>query len=79
MGDFNCRPGSAPYNVLVGDTESGDPDLLYNTFVDYEMIDWILYKGAVKVLKYEEVDYNVEGTYPSDHNPVYVEVEVLDK
>ena len=78
MGDFNCRPGSPPYNVLVGDGESSNPDLLINTFVDEKEIDWILYKGAVKVLKYEEVDYNVEGAYPSDHKPIYVEIELLD-
>ena len=78
MGDFNCRPGSSPYNVLVGDGESSNPDLLKNTFVDEKEIDWILYKGAVKVLKYEEVDYNVEGAYPSDHKPIYVEVDILD-
>jgi endonuclease/exonuclease/phosphatase family metal-dependent hydrolase len=78
MGDFNCRPGSAPYNVLVGEQESSNPDLLKNTFVDEKEIDWILYQGAVKVLKYEEVDYNVDGAYPSDHKPIYVEVEILD-
>ena len=76
MGDFNCRPGSAPYMVLVGDKNSSDPDLLKNSFEDEKKIDWILYKGAVKVLKYEEVDYNVEGVYPSDHKPVYVEFEM---
>jgi endonuclease/exonuclease/phosphatase family metal-dependent hydrolase len=77
MGDFNCRPGSPPYNVLVGDGGSNDSDLLKNTFVDEKKIDWILYKGAVRVLKYEEVDFNVEGAYPSDHKPIYVEVEIL--
>ena len=79
MGDFNCRPGTAPYNVLVGDKNSSDPDLLKNSFEDLTKIDWILYKGAVKVMKYEEVKYNVDGVYPSDHKPIYVEVEVLDK
>jgi len=38
-----------------------------------------LYKGSVKVLNYEEVDYNVEGDYPSDHKPIYVEFEILDR
>lgn len=79
MGDFNCRPGSPPYKVLVGDEASNDPDLLKNSFVDEKEIDWILYKGPVKVLEYEEVDYNVEGTYPSDHKPIYVEVEILNR
>lgn len=79
MGDFNCRPGSAPYKVLVGDKNSTDPDLLKNSFEDRNKIDWILYKGAVKVLKYEDVDFNVNGVYPSDHKPIYVEFEVQDK
>ncbi len=78
MGDFNCRPGSAPYKVLVGDENSIDPDLLKNSFEDRSKIDWILYKGNVKVLKYEEVDFNVNGVYPSDHKPVYVEFEMPD-
>jgi len=76
VGDFNCRPGSAPYNILVGDKNSANPDLLKNSFEDETKIDWILYKGAVKVLKYEVVDYNVNGVYPSDHKPVYVEFEM---
>lgn len=75
MGDFNCRPGSSPYKVLVGDKNSTDPDLLKNSFEDLKKIDWILYKGTVKVLKYEEVDYNVNGVYPSDHKPIFVEFE----
>jgi len=77
MGDFNCRPGSAPYEVLVGDKESTDPDLLKNSFEDPKKIDWILYKGAVNVVKYEDVNYNVDGVYPSDHKPIYVEFEIL--
>ena len=77
MGDFNCRPGSAPYKVLVGDKDSTDPDLLKNSFEDPKKIDWILYKGSVNVVKYEDVDYNVDGVYPSDHKPIYVEFEIL--
>lgn len=76
MGDFNCRPGSAPYKVLVGDKNSTNPDLFKNSFEDPNKIDWILYKGAVKVLKYEDVDYNINGVYPSDHKPIYVEFEI---
>jgi endonuclease/exonuclease/phosphatase family metal-dependent hydrolase len=77
MGDFNCRPGSAPYNILVGDKDPTDPDLLKNSFEDPKKIDWILYKGSVNVLKYEDVDYNVHGVYPSDHKPIYVEFEII--
>ncbi len=79
MGDFNCRPGSAPYKILVGDKDSTNTDLLKNTFEDPKKIDWILYKGAVSVLKYEEVNFNVNGVYPSDHKPVCVEIEILNK
>lgn len=78
MGDFNCRPGSAPYNVLVGSERSKNLNKLKNSFEDKKKIDWILYKGAVKVLKYEDVDYNVDGVYPSDHKPIYVEFELAE-
>lgn len=79
MGDFNCRPGSAPYKVLVGKKNSTNPDLFKNAFEDPGKIDWILHKGAVKVLKYEDVDFNVNGVYPSDHKPILVEFEFQDK
>lgn len=79
MGDFNCRPGSAPHKVLVGAGNSDDSNLLLDTNLDNSKeIDWILYKGGVKVLKYEEVDYNVDGVYPSDHKPIYVEFQIQD-
>lgn len=76
MGDFNCRPGSAPYKVLVGEKNVTNPDLFKNSFEDPGKIDWILYKGAVKFLRYEDVDFNVNGVYPSDHKPIYVEFEL---
>ncbi len=76
MGDFNCLPGSAPYKILVGNEDATNPDLLKNPFEDQKKIDWILFKGGVKVLKYEEVDYKVNGVSPSDHNPIYVEFEM---
>ncbi len=79
MGDFNSRPGSAPYKILVGDKNSTDPDLLKNSFEDINKIDWILYKGGAKVLRYEVIDYNVKGVYPSDHNPIAVEFEILNR
>ena len=79
MGDFNCRPGSAPYKALVGDKNSTNTDLFKNSFEDSNKIDWILYKGAVKVIKYEDVDFNVNGVYPSDHKPILVEFELQDK
>ena len=79
MGDFNCCLGSAPYKVLVGDKNSTDPDLLKNSFEDPNKIDWILYKGALNVLRYEDVDFNINGVYPSDHKPIVVEFELQEK
>jgi len=75
MGDFNCRPGSPPYQVLVGEGDGNDPGLLKDTSGDHDDIDWILYRGQVEVMHYEEVDYNVNGVYPSDHQPIYVEFQ----
>jgi len=34
-------------------------------------IDWILYRGAIKVHEIETVTYNQDGRYPSDHYPVF--------
>jgi endonuclease/exonuclease/phosphatase family metal-dependent hydrolase len=76
LGDFNCLPGTAPYKVFVGNNDSTDTDFLKNSFEDPKKIDWILYKGPVKVLKYEVVDFNVKNVYPSDHKPIYVEFEI---
>ena len=74
-----------PEYVVVGEGRKGgdddltNPDLLKNSFENVNKIDWILYKGSVKVLKCEEVNFNVNGIYPSDHKPVYVEVEIPGK
>lgn len=80
MGDFNCRPGSDPHKVLVGDGNAENSDFFTDTNVngDPKEIDWILYKGNVKMLKYEEIDYNVNGNYPSDHKPIYVEFQIAE-
>ena len=75
MGDFNCRPGSDPHKVFVGDGNTENTDLFIDTNVngDPKEIDWILYKGSVNPQNYEEIDYNVNGKYPSDHKPIFVE------
>jgi len=79
MGDFNCRPGSPPYKVLVGDGKDPYSNQFLDTAEDHKKIDWILYKGDVMVLRYEDVEYNVDGVYPSDHHPIYVEFELSDQ
>ena len=77
MGDFNARPGGQVYKTFVGDEKSDDPGLLKDSVERGLGIDWILYKGNVDVLSYEKVDYNVDGVYPSDHKPIFVEFEFL--
>ncbi len=78
MGDFNARPGTKVYKTFVGDENSDkdDPLLLKDSFEGGRGIDWILYRGNVEVLYYENVDYNVNGDYPSDHKPIFVEFQI---
>lgn len=78
MGDFNCRPGSVPYKTFVGD-KSSDNQLLFDDSIEGgQGIDWVLHKGNVNVVNYERVQYNVDGVYPSDHKPIFVEFKILD-
>ena len=77
--DFNARPGGDVYRTFVGDEESNDPLLLKDSIAGGRGIDWVLYKGNANVLHYENVNYNVDGVYPSDHKPVFVEFHILDK
>jgi len=79
MGDFNARPGSKVYKTFVGDGNSEDRLLLRDSIKGGQGIDWILYKGNVKVLYYEKINYNVDGVYPSDHKPILAEFQVFDK
>ena len=72
-GDFNSRPGSEVYKTFTGDENSDPQMLLKDSKEGGEGIDWILYRGNVKVLSHERIDYNVNGAYPSDHRPILVE------
>ena len=79
MGDFNSQPGREVYRTFVGEENSDDPLLLEDSVEGGRGIDWILSKGNVEVLYFEIVDYNVDGAYPSDHKPIYVEFRILDE
>ncbi len=75
MGDFNCHPESEPHKVFVDTNNIEKSDAFQDTnSVNKNEIDWVLYKGNVDLVKYEEVNYNVNGVYPSDHKPIYVEL-----
>jgi endonuclease/exonuclease/phosphatase family metal-dependent hydrolase len=79
LGDFNARPGGEVHRTFVGDGKSESSLQLKDSAQPGQGIDWILYKGNVRVLSYEKVDYNVKGVYPSDHKPVLVEFQFIDK
>ena len=75
-GDFNARPGGPEHRILTGDGTSDDPSQFKDsTDRQGRRIDWILYRGRVKVTHYEEIDYNVDGRYPSDHLPIIADFE----
>ncbi len=75
-GDFNSRPGGSVHKILTGDGTSDDSSLFKDsTDTPGRRIDWILYRGRVKVTHYEAIDYNVEGRYPSDHLPIITDFE----
>lgn len=78
LGDFNCRPDSDPYEILVGIDGIAKEEFFKDSSKEHNEIDWILYKGPVEVLRYEVVDYNVEGIYPSDHKPIMVEFKLIE-
>jgi endonuclease/exonuclease/phosphatase family metal-dependent hydrolase len=77
MGDFNSRPGSDVYKIFLGDKNSDDTVLLRDSKEGGSGIDWILYKGNVRVLNYEKINYTVDGKIPSDHRPILVEFELV--
>jgi endonuclease/exonuclease/phosphatase (EEP) superfamily protein YafD len=77
VGDFNTRPGGEVHRTFVGDGKSDNHLLLKDSAQQDKGIDWILYKGNVKVLSYEKIDYNVDGLYPSDHKPILVKFQLL--
>lgn len=39
-------------------------------------IDWILLAGPIRALAYQKVDEQVEGRWPSDHYPVFADLEL---
>ena len=85
MGDFNATPESLCYRWLTGKEVDGGNGLDFNetfttpypsTFHRFTgeptggYIDWILYRGPVRLIACEALQGPVDGTYPSDHFPV---------
>lgn len=88
LGDFNCRPGSGPYDILSGDGEGGtlkDASEIAatvagpaTTITDFETldpdrrIDHVFVTPGLSVDTYRTVADTIDGRYPSDHLPVAV-------
>lgn len=84
IGDFNTTADSEVHNLLSTrfsdawletGTRSG-PEATFNEWTGVtggRRIDWIFYSGAVSPDQVETVTHNRDGSYPSDHYPVYAE------
>lgn len=85
MGDFNCTPESFCYQWLMGKEVNGESGLAFNeTFkTPYPStlhgftgeptggyIDWILFRGPLRLRACEVLQGPIDGICPSDHFPV---------
>lgn len=94
LGDFNAvAEKSEPWRVFaeadfkdawVESPEKKGPASTWSRFQAPDensdrRIDWILFRGPLKVSFVETVTYQEEGRYPSDHYPVYADFELIEK
>ncbi len=82
MGDFNTDCHSPCYGLLTGrkDDEGGFEDVFGGTCPgthhgftgqsNGRAIDWILFRGDLKVVDVQVIRERFEGRYPSDHFPL---------
>ncbi len=90
MGDFNATPESACYRVFT--TDDNGNGVLRNaftppyagTFHGFEgpqnggaPIDWILYRGPLKVHEAKVVTEKFADVYPSDHYPLVARFSII--
>lgn len=88
MGDFNLTPETKPIERIESvffDTKKVSEQVPYGpegTFNGFDFnselkrrIDYIFVKGKIDVKKYGVLTDSYEQRYPSDHLPVFVEVE----
>ncbi|MGD1890320.1 MAG: endonuclease/exonuclease/phosphatase family protein [Cyclobacteriaceae bacterium] len=90
MGDFNSSPESEPYQTLVnGDTfldakkaseiPSIGPERTFSGFkvtpeLTSDRIDHIFITSGLDVLRHATISEEQNGSYPSDHFPVFAEL-----
>ena len=86
MGDFNAAPLSLCYNIFTGhdDTSSVNAGFFKDTFekpfmgthhgftgnTDGDHIDWILFRGNIKLIDSKLIKDTFKGIYISDHFPL---------
>lgn len=85
LGDFNCRPGSEPYDILTNGGErqlrdsravAGTVEGPATTVTDFtaldsdRRLDHVFTTPGLSVEYYRADDYTTGGRYPSDHLPV---------
>lgn len=82
MGDFNATPSSSCYAELTRDDEADrfrnafDPAIQGGTHHAFNgcshgaPIDWVLFRGDLKVRSTQTVKRKFRGYYPSDHFPL---------
>ncbi|WP_321285397.1 endonuclease/exonuclease/phosphatase family protein [uncultured Sunxiuqinia sp.] len=89
MGDLNLTPNQKPIEIIeteffdskkVSEQVPYGPEGTFNGF-DFNSelkrrIDYIFVKGKVDVKKYGVLTDSYEQRYPSDHLPVFVEIEL---
>jgi len=90
MGDFNSPPQSNPYQAIVksdtfrdaktiSEKTSIGPEPTFSGFrvtseLDSDRIDHIFVSNPLKVLRHATISEEQNGSYPSDHFPVFAEI-----
>lgn len=91
-GDYNSAPDEEPRKTLVGSgktatglrdswNEAPHPSFAgtFNGFKGLHTshrIDWLLVGGPIRVRRYHTFDEKVDGRWPSDHYPIWIDVEL---
>jgi endonuclease/exonuclease/phosphatase family metal-dependent hydrolase len=91
MGDFNDRPGSPAHGVLTApgtglsdtwqllDGEEGEGGYTHHGFSGVprnSRMDWIMVSSHFRVKRAEIVRDHIHGSYPSDHFPYMVDLDL---
>ncbi|TRX58451.1 endonuclease/exonuclease/phosphatase family protein [Fulvivirga sp. M361] len=91
MGDFNFRPDAPPYPVATESLKDSrqvskkipyGPEATFNGFNFHKKparrIDYIFVSGGVEINQYSTLSDSKDLSYPSDHFPVMVDLNIHD-